>query len=60
MDSNQDDQISLDEAEAAEAERLLEHFTEIDADGDSTLTRQEMKAFHQARREQKRSEQSSI
>lgn len=50
MDTNQDGQISLDEAEAANAERLLENFAEIDADSDGNITRDEMRAFHEAKR----------
>ncbi len=50
MDTNQDGQISLDEAEAANAERLLEVFSEIDADGDGNITREEMQAFRETKR----------
>lgn len=53
MDTNQDGQISLDEAEAANAERLLENFSEIDTDGDGNITREEMRAFHEAKRAEK-------
>ena len=60
VDSNQDRQISLDEAESANAERLLEQFAEIDADGDQTLTREEMKAFRQAKRAEHQAQEQSI
>ena len=50
MDTNQDGQISLDEAEAANAERLIENFAEIDTDSDGNVTREEMKAYRDAKR----------
>ncbi len=47
IDSDRDGNISYVEAESADAKRLLENFDAIDSDGDGTLTREEMRAYHQ-------------
>ncbi|MGB0344659.1 MAG: hypothetical protein ACPGGJ_04615 [Coraliomargarita sp.] len=47
IDSDRDGNISYVEAESADAKRLLENFDAIDSDGNGTLTREEMRAYHQ-------------
>lgn len=54
IDTNGDGVVTRDEATAAEAFRLIEDFDEIDADGNDELTREELKNFHQQRRQQGR------
>ena len=46
----------LSRAEAAGAPRMAEHFDAMDADKDGFLTREEMKAAHEQRREGRREE----
>jgi Ca2+-binding EF-hand superfamily protein len=48
-DTDQNGNISKAEAEAANLERILEHFDELDADGDGEITRDEMKAARQGK-----------
>ncbi|MDQ8206282.1 hypothetical protein QEH52_02100 [Coraliomargarita sp. SDUM461003] len=50
-DTNEDGSISKAEATEAGLERLLEHFDEIDADGDGEITREEMKAMAKGKRQ---------
>lgn len=49
MDTNGDEQISLEEAQSAEATKLVEHFDKIDANGDGQLTKEELKAAKKKR-----------
>lgn len=51
LDTNGDGVVTYAEAEAAGAERFLEHFDSIDANGNGEVTREEVKAHHQQRRE---------
>lgn len=51
LDTNEDDQLSRDEAYVAT--RLYERFDEIDTDGNDLLTHDELRAFHKLRREQR-------
>jgi hypothetical protein len=46
MDTNGDEQLSLEEVESADAKRLVEHFDKIDANSDGELTKDELKAAH--------------
>ncbi|WPJ95634.1 EF-hand domain-containing protein [Coraliomargarita algicola] len=48
-DSNEDGAISKAEATEAGMERLLEHFDEIDADGNGEITREEMLAMRKGK-----------
>jgi len=59
IDTDGNRQISLEEAEAANAERLIENFEAIDGNGDGVLTGEEMKAFHQAKREERRQQREA-
>lgn len=54
LDSNGDEVITLEEAEAAGADRFIEHFSEIDADGSGEVTQEELRAFHEERRENRK------
>lgn len=49
LDSNGDEVITLAEAEAAGAERFIENFSEIDADGSGEVTKDELRAHFQQR-----------
>ena len=49
MDTNGDEQLSLEEVQSADAKRLAEHFDKINADGDGQLTKEELKAAHKKR-----------
>lgn len=59
IDTNQDQQISLEEAEAGNAEKLVEHFQTIDTNGDGVLTKDELKAHGQTIREQRKQEREA-
>ena len=59
MDTDGNKEISLEEAEAANAERLLEHFEQIDSNGDGSVTPDEMRAHGQAKREERRAEREA-
>lgn len=59
MDTDGNKQISLEEAEAANAERLLENFEAIDSNGDGNITPDEMRAFGEAKREGRKAERES-
>lgn len=50
MDTDGNGSISLEEAKAAGADRLVEHFGKIDRDGNGEITREEMKQAGQAMR----------
>jgi len=52
-DTNEDGALSKEEATAAGLDRLLEHFDEIDADGDGIITKDEMKAMHKGKKGKK-------
>ena len=51
LDTDGDGAVSYAEAEAAGADRLLEHFADIDLDESGTITREEMRAHRAERRE---------
>lgn len=48
-DTDESGSISKAEAEAAGLDRLVEHFDELDADGDGEVTKEEMKAAAEKR-----------
>lgn len=54
LDTDGNGVVTLAEAEAAGAERLLEHFSEIDSDGSGEVTREEMRSHHEDRRQANR------
>lgn len=56
MDADQSGGISKEEA----GERLLEHFDDIDTDGDGELTKEELKAASQKRRADKGEEGQTV
>ena len=49
IDSNGDEQFSLEEVENAGAKRLVEHFDKIDSNDDGQLDKDELKAAHKKR-----------
>ncbi|MGB0744875.1 MAG: EF-hand domain-containing protein [Opitutales bacterium] len=54
LDSNGDQVITLDEAQAAGAEKFVENFTEIDADGSGEVTKDELRKHVRQRWEERR------
>ena len=54
LDTDGDGLVTLAEAEAAGAKRLIEHFNEIDSDSSGDITREEMQSHHQRRRQAQR------
>lgn len=59
IDRDGDRQISLEEAEAAQAERLLEQFETIDRNGDGNLSAEELRAHGKAKRDARRAERAA-
>lgn len=51
IDTNGDGVITYAEVEASGAERFLENFSNIDSDGSGDLTREEMRAFRDNKRQ---------
>ncbi len=54
MDANGDGEITADEA----SERFAEQLKEADTDGSGGISKEEMKAFHKARRDARRAEKN--
>ncbi|MGB0415992.1 MAG: hypothetical protein ACPGKS_04025 [Coraliomargarita sp.] len=59
MDTDGNKQISLEEAEAANAERLLENFEQIDSNGDGSINGEEMRAYGKAKRDERQAEREA-
>ncbi|MEO0510079.1 MAG: hypothetical protein AAF065_09500 [Verrucomicrobiota bacterium] len=60
IDSNGDEVISLEEAEDAGADKLVDNFNEIDTDGSSDLTKEELREHYKSRMEDRRAQRQSI
>lgn len=54
LDTNGDQVITLEEAQAGGAEKLVENFSKIDADGNGELTRDELRNHAKKRMEERR------
>lgn len=50
LDSNGDELISLEEAQSAGADKIVEHFNEIDTDGSGGVSKEELRKHHQQRK----------
>jgi len=52
IDTDESGSVSLEEANAANATKLIENFDAIDSNNDGELSKEEMKAAHKSRRDQ--------
>ena len=60
LDTNGDQMISLQEAQAADAKRLVGNFAVIDADSDGQITKEEMRQHHQKRKEERMAKRKEL
>lgn len=60
IDSNGDEIITLEEAESAGADKFVEHFNEIDADGSGEITKDELRVHHKQRMEERRAKREAM
>ncbi|PXA03347.1 hypothetical protein DDZ13_12490 [Coraliomargarita sinensis] len=60
LDSNGDQVITLDEAEAAGAKKFVESFARIDADNSGEVTKEELRQHHKQRMEERRAKRKAM
>ena len=60
LDTNGDQMITLEEAQAANAERLIERFSQIDTNGNGEVTKDEMREHHKQRKSERRDKREAM
>ena len=60
LDTNGDQMITLEEAQAAKAERLIERFSQIDTNGNGEVTKDEMREHHKQRKSERRDKREAM
>lgn len=60
LDANGDEVITLDEAEAAGAEKFIEYFDQIDADGSGEVTKEELREHHKQRHAERKARREAM